>query len=81
MQVKDLGEKHLKNVTRPIRVYALWPTALPGQTRTPGQLDGLDAHFVAGFLGYAYENGALEDRAVAAGDLIFVRPGHWRSGG
>jgi adenylate cyclase len=30
-QVKDLGEKKLKNVTRPIRVYALAMAALPAQ--------------------------------------------------
>ena len=35
MRVKDLGEKRLKNVTRPIRVYALAVTALPDQPRTP----------------------------------------------
>jgi adenylate cyclase len=38
MRVKDLGEKRLKNVTRPIRVYALMATAhaeLPRIGRTP----------------------------------------------
>ncbi len=31
MRAKDLGEKRLKNVERPIRVYALAPTTLPEQ--------------------------------------------------
>src|SRR5271155_5099897 len=30
--VKDLGEKHLKNVSRPIRAYALTAADAPGQT-------------------------------------------------
>ena len=34
MQVKDLGEKQLKNVSRPIRVYAMGVAALPEQPRT-----------------------------------------------
>ena len=34
MQVRDLGEKRLKNVDRPIRVYALAGTRLPEQLRT-----------------------------------------------
>ena len=34
LRVKDLGEKRLKNVARPIRVYALVATTLPEQPRT-----------------------------------------------
>ena len=34
IQVKDLGEQKLKNVNRPIRVYALATTSLPDQPRT-----------------------------------------------
>jgi adenylate cyclase len=34
MRVKDLGEKRLKNVARPIRVYALAAPTLPEQPRT-----------------------------------------------
>jgi adenylate cyclase len=34
IRVRDLGEKRLKNVSRPIRVYALATTALPDQPRT-----------------------------------------------
>ena len=33
--VKDLGEKHLKNVARPIRAYALTAADGPGQPRSP----------------------------------------------
>ena len=33
--VKDLGEKHLKNVARPIRAYALTAADAPGQPRSP----------------------------------------------
>src|SRR5271155_2237355 len=32
--VKDLGEKHLKNVARPIRAYALTAADVPGQPRS-----------------------------------------------
>jgi len=35
MRAKDMGEKRLKNVPRPIRVYALAVTPLPEQPRTP----------------------------------------------
>ena len=34
-QVKDLGEKKLKNVPRPIHVYALTAVSAPGQHRSP----------------------------------------------
>jgi len=40
MQVKDLGEKQLKNVARPIRVYAMGVAALPEQPRTEARLTG-----------------------------------------
>ena len=33
--VQDLGEKHLKNVARPIRAYALTAADAPGQPRPP----------------------------------------------
>ena len=33
--VQDLGEKHLKNVARPIRAYALTAADAPGQLRSP----------------------------------------------
>jgi TolB-like protein/Flp pilus assembly protein TadD len=33
--VKDLGDKHLKNVARPIRAYALTALDAPGQPRSP----------------------------------------------
>ena len=33
--VKDLGEKHLKNVARPIRAFALTALDAPGQPRSP----------------------------------------------
>ena len=33
--VQDLGEKHLKNVARPIRAYALTAADAPGQPRSP----------------------------------------------
>jgi len=33
--VKDLGDKHLKNVARPIRAYALTAADAPGQPRSP----------------------------------------------
>ena len=36
IQVKDLGEQHLKNVSRPIRAYALTTADGPGQTRSAG---------------------------------------------
>src|SRR5208283_6132795 len=34
-RVQDLGEKHLKNVARPIRAYALTAADAPGQPRSP----------------------------------------------
>ena len=33
--VQDLGEKHLKNVARPIRAYAMTAADAPGQPRSP----------------------------------------------
>lgn len=42
-QVKDLGEKHLKNVARPIRAYALTAVDAPGQTQSsPGLAVGVE---------------------------------------
>ncbi len=40
MRVKDLGEKRLKNVDRPIRVYALTAATLPEQPRTKARWAG-----------------------------------------
>ena len=41
-QVKDLGEKHLKNVPRPIRAYALTAADAPGRTQSsPGLAVGV----------------------------------------
>jgi hypothetical protein len=37
--VKDLGEKHLKNVARPIRAYALTAADAPDQPRSPTDAD------------------------------------------
>jgi adenylate cyclase len=40
--VKDLGEKHLKNVARPIRAYALTAADAPGQLRSSFWLSTAD---------------------------------------
>jgi class 3 adenylate cyclase len=40
--VKDLGEKHLKNVARPIRAYSLTAADAPGQLRSSVWLSTAD---------------------------------------
>ena len=42
--VKDLGEKHLKNVARPIRAYALTAADAPGRPRSSLGLDAEAGH-------------------------------------
>jgi adenylate cyclase len=58
--VKDLGEKHLKNVARPIRAYALTLADAPGQSRSP--------------LGVSAEAGQSKRRkfAMGAGAIMIV---------